>query len=145
MMLFNNRPQRPTQIGARIPRYPSSCDAVTEYLPNDLLDTMGRLYRPSGFDPAEQIKQLDCRNVAMGRSPIHGNTSRSNRLITVSEWLGAKLGENFSNHSRATLSKQLSSRRSVVTCAALAALRAALGSIPDARSRRASSPVAGIL
>lgn len=54
--------------------------------------------------------------------------SLSSRVMILLEWLGAQLGENFANHSRATASK-------LSDCAIFSAWRLAPGSIPSARSQ----------
>src|ERR1022692_4214132 len=68
----------------------------------------------------------------MGIEPIHGNTQISSRRMTLLEYPGAQLGENFSNHSRAMASK-------VSPPVIFSARRFAAGSIPFLRSRLASS------
>jgi hypothetical protein len=68
---------------------------------------------------------------AIGRAPIHGKISRSNRRSFFSSCDAAHCGANFAIHSRAMASKLLADRSAF---AFLTALRCSLGSIPLASS-----------
>lgn len=64
---------------------------------------------------------------AIGRCLIHGKMSRSKSRIFLAAWAGARLGENFANHSRATCSKVFAIRSA---WADFCALRFWLGPMP---------------
>lgn len=73
---------------------------------------------------------------AIGRAPIHGNTSFSSRLMIFAECDVAHRGEYLASHSRATASKLFVARSAR---ASLSILRCSPGSIALARSFRVSS------